>query len=265
MRRPPHTPFRAGAPRFTPSLRPIDPAAWLIPDTEAHVLDWKAALLADPARVHRRAPGAGPAAAEAARTVEAAAGRRETGDLVAASAHVSDDLVVMEATPAGWVCTALTLSAPTFFHIDTVFGRDLSALHAPVPGGARLSRRISRVFDHLRPGQVLERFNWTLQPGDARHTPDAGPLRTLARTAPPQAGPDLVHLRVERQTIRRLARTGAVLFTIRVCIDPAAALGREDRAALAAAWRALGPDGRGYKGWDALEPLVRALFDAWGV
>ena len=58
---------------------------------------------------------------------------------------------------------------------------------------------------------------------------------------------------------------GAILFTIRVCLDPLTALDEADRPRLAAAWRALGPSGRAYKGWDALEPLVTAAFARWAV
>ncbi|MGJ3230707.1 MAG: heme-dependent oxidative N-demethylase subunit alpha family protein [Oceanicaulis sp.] len=265
MRRPPHAPFRAGAPRFVPALAPIDPASWFRPDTEAHVLGWKSALLDSPRVSVRQADHASSAAAEAARAVETALGAAPTADLIEASRRVSDDLVVMERGPSGWRSTALTLTAPTFFSIDAAFGRDLAALHGPVPDGARLAGRVARVFDHLRPGQVLERFNWTLQPGDERHTPDAAPMRALAAASAPSAALDLLHLRVERQTISKLPQSGAVLFTIRVCLDPITALAREDRPRLAEAWRALGPEGRAYKGWAALEPLTRAAFARWSV
>ncbi|MGX6646365.1 heme-dependent oxidative N-demethylase subunit alpha family protein [Maricaulaceae bacterium MS644] len=265
MRRPPHTPFRAGAPRFTPALAPIDPAIWLAPDTEARVLDWKAGLLAQPDLVVRQAGAGVPAASEAALAVEAALGASRTGDLRAASHLISDDLVVMEHVDGLWICSALTLTAPTFFSIDDVFGHDLRALHGPVPDGARLASRIARVFDNVRAGLVLERFNWTLQAGPERFTPDAAPLRALAARADPEAALDLLHLRVERQTIARLPQTRAVLFTIRVCLDPLSALAHGDRAVLAQAWRALGPEGRAYKGWTALEALVEAAFSRWQV
>lgn len=269
MRRPPHTPFRAGAPRFTPALAPIDPAVWLVPDSEAHVLGWKAGLLARRGLVVRQAGQTGRAGqaapAEAALAVEGGLGAPLTGDLTAASHLVSDDLVVMERLDGVWICSALSLTAPTFFAIDDVFGHDLRALHGPVPDGARLASRIARVFDHVREGQVLERFNWTLQAGPERFTPDAAPLRALAADADTANALDLLHLRVERQTISRLPQTGAVLFTIRVCLDPLAALEPADRPILAQAWRTLGPEGRAYKGWTELEALVGAAFSRWDV
>ncbi len=260
MNRPPHAPWRGGPPRFSVGLRPIDPALWLFPDTEAHVLAWKAGLLARPVDVWRQAPDAGAAADEAAALVCTEAGA-PPGDLITAAHLVSDDLVVMMRAGDGrWLTGAIVLSAPTFFSVDHAFGRDLTALHAPVPDGDQLAARIARVFDALRPGQVLERFNWTLQWGDARFTPDAAPLRAAAQAAAVSEACDHLHVRVERQTIIKLPQTGAVLFTIRVCLDPVQALAADEIAALAAAWRGLGAEGRAYKGWAALERHAQAVF-----
>ena len=263
-RPPAHAPFRTGPPRFAPALSVMDPGRWLTPDSEAHVLDWKQARLDAPDQSYRALPGSGPAAREAAAAVAGALGA-PAGDLVAASRLLSDDLVVMMRAPGGWRCAALTLTAPTFFAIDDVIGRDVGALHGPVPDAARLSARIERVFDGLRPGPALERFNWTLQAGAERFTPDSAPLRDQARAARADQALDVLHLRVERQTLVKLPQTGAVLFTIRVCLDPLSALDPEDRAALASAWRALGPHGRAYKGWAAYDRLAQAAFNAWGV
>lgn len=265
VRRPPHRPFRDGAPRFAPALQPIEPAAWLTPDSEAHVLDWKGAMLDAPEAVHRAMPEAASATRDAAASISETLGADPTDDLIAASRLVSDDLVVMIRGDAGWRCAALTLTAPTFFAIDAVIARDVAALHDPVPDAARLAARIDRVFDGVRPGQILERFNWTLQPGPERFTPDAAPLRERASRRPAPSPLEALHLRVERQTITKLRRTGAVLFTIRVCLDPLTHLAEEDRSALAAAWRGLGPQGRAYKGWAAYEPLAEAAFATWRV
>lgn len=264
-RMPPHAPFRTGAPRFAPALRPIEPSRWLAPDSEAHVMDWKRAVLSNPDASHRAISGSERAAAEAAEHVCDALGASAQGDLVAASSLLSDDLVVMTPGDGGWVCAALTLTAPTFFAIDNVIGRSISALHGPVPDARRLSTRIERVFDGLQPGVVLERFNWTLQAGLDRFTPCAAPLHARAARIPAAAAEDHLHLRVERQTLSKLPATGAVLFTIRVCLDPVAALPAADRPMLAAAWRALGADGRAYKGWAAYENLAAAVFESWGV
>jgi hypothetical protein len=46
-----------------------------------------------------------------------------------------------------------------------------------------------------------------------------------------------MRLRVERQTLRRLPRSGAVVFTIRVYLTPLKELGRGEAGRLAAAIR----------------------------
>lgn len=69
-----------------------------------------------------------------------------------------------------------------------------------------------------------------------------GPLQPAADGSP-------FWLRSERQTLRRLPRTGAILFTIKVQIAPASVLlHRPDVAArLAAMYRAFDPSMDGYK------------------
>lgn len=73
-----------------------------------------------------------------------------------------------------------------------------------------------------------------------------------------------IHLRTERQTLRRLPRSGAVVFTIRTYFTPMVELGRETGVPerLASALRSWPLDVAGYKGksrggwW---EPLLEYL------
>lgn len=268
MRRPPFLPFRAGPPRFQVALAPIDARAWLHPDSEAHTIPARLALLDAPETCYRRDPAHAAGESEAARLVlSAATGRApDAASLIDAARAVSDDLVVLHRDGHGeWRVTSLVMTSPTFFSAGHAFARGLEALHGPVPDGNRLAGRIARVFDNLRHELVLERFNWTLQAGPDRFTPDSAPLRQRARAADPGEAESLLHLRVERQTIRALPETGGVLFTIRVAIDPVAAIAAGDRPALAEAWRAISPAGFDYKGWEATDPLAQALFETWGV
>lgn len=261
--RPPFTPWRNGPPRFAVGLKPIDPQRWLLPDTEAHTLPERALLLRDRAATHFQDEAVLPAAREAVALAGKAMGlgddpSRDAHPLWQLAHHVSDDLVLMMPDAEGWRVGAAVLTSPTFFSLPHAAGKTLHELHAPVPGGDRLATRIARVFDHVRPGQVLERFNWTLQAGNDRYTPDGAPLRVRAQAAAPEEAQTLLHVRVERQTITKLPETGAVLFTIRVCIDPVAALASKEKAALAAAWHGADKAARGYKKWAVLDHLVAA-------
>ncbi|MCC5980378.1 MAG: DUF3445 domain-containing protein [Oceanicaulis sp.] len=262
-RRPPFTPWRDGPPRFAVGLKPIEPALWLLPDTEAHTLPERALLLRDRDATHFQDETVLPAAREAVALAGRAMGLENDPSADAPPlwqlAHkVSDDLVLMMPGEEGWRVGAAVLTSPTFFSLPHAAGKTLHELHAPVPGGDGLATRIARVFDHVRPGQVLERFNWTLQAGKDRYTPDGEPLRARAQTARADEAQSLLHVRVERQTITKLPESGAVLFTIRVCIDPVAALASKEKTALAAAWHRADKAARGYKKWAVLDHLVAA-------
>jgi hypothetical protein len=266
MRTPPFRPFLAGAPQLVPGLKPIPPEAWLEPDTEAGVwLDEKRALM----RSHRRdvfgAIGADAEMAELAAQVSAVKGEAEEDwptPLEAAASLVSDDLCLLCSSTDGlWRLKAASLCAPTFWRLDEKLGEPLGGLHAPVPGAnPGLVSRISRMFDALRPGQVLERFNWTVQAGDARFAPSQAASKALAASTPDEAALDTLFQRVERQTISKLPETGAVVFTIRIVLDPLRAVLTTpgDVRAFREAWAHVSPDLHAYKGWPAYDRLVAA-------
>jgi hypothetical protein len=254
-------PFLAGPPAFQVGLKPIAAEAWLEPDTEAHTLAQKRALLAAQGEaVFAVTPGAEAAAAETAALIGAE-------DFRAAAERISDDLCVMQNRAGGWVLGAAALCAPSFWSLQENIGRPLAHLHGPVPdrlgpeGTQGLAARIARIFDALAADTILERFNWTVQAGPERFTPSSAPLMARAAAAPEDAAASLLHLRVERQTIRRLPETGAVLFTIRVSIDPLVAAFETEgaREAFAEAWRGAPAHVRAYKKWEKLERLVAAL------
>jgi Haem-dependent oxidative N-demethylase, alpha subunit-like len=266
MRPPPYLPYLAGPPSLAPGLKPIEPGKWLLPDSEAKAwLPEKTVLM----RTHRAQvfadTGIPDAIAEAAEAVLAVAGPGTPdweSPLEQAAARVSDDLCILLPDDAGhWTLRAASLVAPTFWSLADKIGQPLAGLHTTVPAAnPGLVSRISRMFDGLAPGTVLERFNWTVQAGPARFTPSSEPLKAMARAAPVEAALELLHFRVERQTITKLPRTGAVVFTIRTCMDPlAAALPDADHVrAFDAAWTGIDPALGDYKGWPSYERLVRA-------
>ncbi len=171
---------------------------------------------------------------------------------------VQEDLCLLD--PAAAVLTAAVLCFPSRWRLADKLGRDLAAIHAPVPLYAeRLERPVARFIAALAPDRLVERFNWTIHDGSELFQPvphvASGPPVTAA-TAPAR-----LHLRVERQTLNRLPETGAVLFTIRtrqaalaeVMAVPGAA------AALAEAVRGLPETVAAYRG---IAPFRAALLAA---
>ena len=256
-RQPPYLPFLNGVPNFDPGLKPIPVDQWLTPDTELNTWLRDKCLILKMLRAKVAAGDlAGEAAEETLALIIAATGavpnQKMPSALEEAASLVSDDLCLLtEIRPGDWRLSAGILCAPTFWTLPERVGLDLAGLHGPVPGGdPGLAARIGRVFSGLKPDFVLERFNWTIQTSDKRYTPDR----------PGIAGKSVndLHLRVERQTVRKLSGTGAVVFAIRVSVDPLLSILRDGatRDAFEDAWLGAAPGVRRYKHWDVIEPLV---------
>ncbi len=273
MRPPPYRPFLNGPPSLAPGLKPIATEHWLTPDTEAASwLEPKRTIM----RAHRpevfaaRNPGA--AMEELAAIIQALAGpplEAWPTPLEGAASTVSDDLCLLLPTTEGlWTLEAASLCAPTFWRLDEKIGQPLGGLHGPVPdANPGLVARISRMFDALRPGQVLERFNWTVQAGPDKFTPDQLPSKALAAATADADALDVLSQRVERQTISRLPDSGAVVFTIRIVMDPLRNVLETPAhaAAFQAAWAGIDPALHAYKGWPAYERLVKAALRSLGI
>ena len=106
----------------------------------------------------------------------------------------------------------------------------------------------------MTPDSPVARNNWLIQVLSSEPSPlhshaleelawaegGAGPedtFRVTPRPAPPPPIPERMRLRVEHQTLRRLPRSGAIVFTIRVYLTALAELGRGEAGRLAAAIR----------------------------
>ena len=172
---------------------------------------------------------------------------------------VQEDLCLLEPGPAGPRLTAAVLCFPTRWRLAEKLGRPIGAIHGPVPFFAeRLGGPVERFMALLKPGRLVERFNWSIlddpalfQPGGhgrAAHDP--------AFTAG-NAG-ERLWLRVERQTLSRVPGTSAILFTIKVHQSSIEAIAGEPAIAgrLAEAVRALPEETARYK---SLLPFRAAL------
>ncbi|MET0438140.1 MAG: DUF3445 domain-containing protein [Devosia sp.] len=229
---------------FQIATKPLDPSDWLDPDADM------AAQLAEKARLHKthlaeifaELPESRPAQAELLsllfdylpiRFPHLWQRRGEgllvvpTGEMVEpggipllqAARLVQDDLLVLSRTEPGWRLVAASLSFPSSWVLADKIGKVLDALHDPVPGfgpETRPAQLMARMFDALRPEAPMIRWNWSLY-GDSRlfHPDVSGPDKPRFGTGD-RADP--VHLRLERQTLRKLPETGAIVFTIRISL-----------------------------------------------
>lgn len=258
---PRHAPWAEAPPDFAIGLRPIAEEAWLEGGGDLSVKD--GLLAAHPSLVWGESAASRPAQAEAAALIERAIGVPvgEGPPLWAASRLVADDLCLMEKRDGQWRLTAASLCSPTFFTVEDALGRSLRELHGPVPAFAeRFLGRLERIFDHLRPGHILERRNWTLVNSGELFLPSAAPVRAAIDAIAPDRAAQALFLRVERQTLRALSE-GRALFTIRIWRDPLIALRQTPdlMARFEQAWRGASPAFRDYKGLHRYDALVEAF------
>jgi dimethylamine monooxygenase subunit A len=115
--------------------------------------------------------------------------------------------------------TAGAVCFPSNWLLSDKIGRALADVHGPVPGYAeKLASPVDRFFKNLAADTIMARANWHIHATpdlfQAGHRLDAA---TAAAITPANAGEKL-WLRVERQALRRLPQSGAVLFTIRTYV-----------------------------------------------
>jgi len=170
------------------------------------------------------------------------AGQRHVGiepssnDIATAGLLVQEDLVLMRKSPAGWRLAAASVCFPSAWDLVEKFKKPLGEIHGHVPGfasGTRNDSIIERMFDNLSPERLVIRWNWSLNDTDKLYLP-LSKHREKRRFGEGATIADRVFIRLERQTFRKLPKSGDVLFTIRTHVNPLDWLERRpDGAALA--------------------------------
>ena len=134
--------------------------------------------------------------------------------LEAASLLVQEDLCLMVGRDGASHLDAASLCFPSHWRLAEKIGRPAAVVHEPVPHyAAELEPKVDRYLERLPVDRIAMRRNWTVNDHDTLFAPEHPP--PVAGIDASTAG-DRLWIRSERQTLRRLPETGAVLFTIRV-------------------------------------------------
>lgn len=166
--------------------------------------------------------------------------------LDAAARLVPEDLVVMVERDGELVFGGGSVCFPNRWDLRSKIGASMAAVHAPV---ARLNEQlddaIDGFFERLRPERSFWRLGWGILDTADGYTP----LDGTAAPRPEHPTLDDLHVRVERETLRRFPRTRAVLFTIRTYVSPLRSVIAvpEHRDAIGRIVDAMPADVRGYK------------------
>jgi len=141
--------------------------------------------------------------------------------LLTAALLVQEDLVLMEESAGGHILTGAVLCFPASWSLAEKFGRNLFDIHVPVaPYTKDVGKRVQRLFDFIKPELPMWRANFLIYSDPDLHQPR--PMenrRSVDRDA-------AKWLRVERQCLLKLPKTGAVVFSIHSYVVPMEALSK---------------------------------------
>ncbi|KAJ5817184.1 hypothetical protein N7447_009417 [Penicillium robsamsonii] len=150
---------------------------------------------------------------------------------------VQDDLVLMMKNDDGeYHLDAAAVCLPGFWRLREKFRMSLDTLHfeAGVPHyAAKLQRSMNKFMLKLTPDKPVERNNFFIQLDDGLHwshrmgDQQGTEVASWATANGKGLTIDEIHFRSERQTLRRLPRSGAILFTIRTYFEPVTKLAQE--------------------------------------
>ncbi len=223
-----HTPYDGSSKPFTIGLKPLDPATWIEVDDQLslYLAEKHRLYTEETANVLVAEQGTEAAQQEVLEMLvdhlrATSVPTCNHGPLARAALLVQEDLVLMRHSPIGWRLVAASLCFPSAWNLHEKFGKPMHEIHQPVPGfgeGTRNAGLIDRMFDNLRVEQPVIRWNWSLY-GDARLYHPASDNRMKNRFGDGPITGNVI-MRLERQTLRKLPKSGDILFTIRIHNNP---------------------------------------------
>lgn len=245
---PPEQSTRASVPRM-PGIAPLEMAQWLqISDVYAAQMALRRNLIAQRPKdvLAEASPALGGELLElvltqlarrtnfevTAEAVVCADGVRVALDRAAPLATlaqiVQEDFCLLVPQDGVYVMHAAVLCFPASWTLAEKLNRPLLGIHAPVPSYTPdLAKRVQRLFDAIRPEAPMWRANALFyDTPELFHPRTEGAPREIHGAAQP-------YLRSERQSLVRLAQSGAVVFSIHTYMVARARLTPEQALALA--------------------------------
>ena len=218
-------------------LAKLDEGEWLQPDPDLAARE--AGFAAYPQGIQispeGEAPGAELAAMLGLSGGLAEAARTHHEDMCLLTLREGDDQYRLVGAAVAW---------PSDWTPADKLGLHLRALHAPIQGyEEQLASGVDHFMAKLKAGAIYGRCNWFIAATGERRWVAEPPAQAFAHVTPDNAG-ETLFVRSERQTLRRLPETGAILFTIGIYVSPLGELSRDNVERLAGAMRTL-LDGEG--------------------
>jgi hypothetical protein len=179
---------------------------------------------------------------------------------------VQEDFCILQSAgeKEPYVLTAACLCFPSRWRLADKIGRPMDRIHDPVPGYQdRLASPVNRFMSVLKEDKPVWRLNWSLYDNPALFQPTGHGRDEKAPGIDGGNAGERLHVRIERQTLRRLPNSKAVVFGIRVHQRPLASLAETPDAAarLASALREMPSDMARYKSLPVSAEAALAYLD----
>lgn len=135
--------------------------------------------------------------------------------LEAGSLLVQEDLCLMSQVGKDWILSAASLCFPSRWDVRDKIGKNLLGIHGPVPHyEEKIGTATQNIFDKLTVERPLWRVNWTVMDSGELHQPTAVRSPDAMEITSDNLEQSL-YFRRERQTLRKLPKSGDIVFTIR--------------------------------------------------
>lgn len=227
-------PLTPGPPDLRMGTRALDIAEWLPVDalTPSELKLRREILAEHGTSVARMVPGHERGIEELLSLVEIHLGdrldRSSGSPMEQLAVSVPDDVLVMWRDEKNWRLVGGALLFPNHWTLDAKIGKTLADIHGPVNGyDELLETRMDRFFDKLSPARPVARRNWFFHDDPTFYKPTRENHKPIED---PDAAVGLF-VRSEWQTLRRLAFSNLIIFTVKTQVAPIAEL--KARAAVA--------------------------------
>ena len=177
---------------------------------------------------------------------------------------LQEDICILTRQDSGWVLSGAVLCAPSRWRLSEKMGQSVMGIHAPVPHYQdSIGEAVDFTMDRMTVERPVYRFNWTLVDDEALYQPE---VVTRTHFEHDSIAHD-VFFRVERQTLRRMPQTDAIVFTIRSYVHSVADIVEtvpEARELLLNSLQTVDPATLAYKNWHTIAPLLEDWLQSAG-
>ncbi|KAJ6445178.1 phosphatidylethanolamine-binding protein [Purpureocillium lavendulum] len=136
---------------------------------------------------------------------------------------VEEDMFLLHEMPEGHKSYAFVCCFPSGFDPSTKVGKLLKDIHAPVPSYDKIGASMERFFARTEVGKSVKRLNWAIQTHGELYNSGSNHMTNEEALDTPQDADiniDESYYRVELQTLTRLPRTRALLFSFKTYLYP---------------------------------------------